>query len=334
MTSEKRVVRPYARLRPFQQVLEQWRLRIGPELLEPGQRLTLSSSSFRHDPAVLVCAEDDDERSEMWARLAEAAERIDVALGQLELIVIASTPYLKLADIVYRERLSKEDAIPLSIVMVGDEVKLRALCTPSGGADIEVAICLADELDQQPLRPRRPGTWLGRIRFMLRTELGELGFTPRRLTVDERERLGLSDDTMRFVMVDVELLLSEELDSAVDLYVDESVLSVLNQAPSTPVARAFQRQLFLDVMGSLVRAASGLDHFQDLQWADIEGSVLGHVVDAAANTVTGESAAERAARRETALRQLKTEPERFLAALEARVAPIEDVIQSLKGGDE
>src|SRR5690606_15842814 len=151
-----------------------------------------------------------------------------------------------------------------------------------------VSFCLADEQPPRPLRPRRRGTWLGRVRFKLSTQLGELGFTPRRLTSEKRAELDLPDTTIRYVEVDPTALLDEELDDAIDLYVDETILAYLGQAPDSASARSFQRQLFVDVVSAVVRAAPKVEGFDTLELAQMEESILFRIVDAAALPASGE----------------------------------------------
>ena len=334
MTSERRVVRPYVGLDEFQHVLDDWVVRIGGETVEPGTRKTVSSSSLRHDPTLLICAPDDDGLQELHTRVSAALDVIGLEAGQVELVVLASTPYLKLADVVHQQLLSDPGAIPRDLKLIGDESATRALCTPSGGCDIEVAFCLATKLDDQPLRPRRRGTWLGRVRFSLRTELGEIGFTPIPLTDDRREQLQLEPGTMRFVDVEPEALLAADVDDAVKLYLDDGVLGLLNQAPDLAGARFLQRQLYLDVMAAIVRSAPGISEFSSVALADLDEGILGRVLNIAMPAPKSESDSQKTQRREAALHLLKTDPERFIARLEAGVAPKSDLVQMLMGADE
>ena len=334
MTSERRVVRPYVGLDAFQHVLDGWVVRIGGATVEPGTRLTVSSSSLRHDPTLLVCAPDDDALQEVRSAVSAALEAIELEPGQVELVVLASTPYLKLTDVVHQKPLSDPDAIPRDLKLVGDESELRALCTPSGGCDIEVAFCLAKQLDHTPPRPRRRGTWLGRVRFSLRTELGKIGFTPIALTDDRRQQLDLEPGTMRFVDIEPEALVAGDVDEAVKLYLDDGVLGLLNQAPDLAGARFLQRQLHLDVMAAIVRSAPAIPEFPSLELADLDDGILGRVLNLAMPGPKSESDSQKTQRREAALKILKTDPERFIARLEARITPKPDLVQMLMGADE
>lgn len=332
MSSEHRVVRPYVGLERFQAVLDDWRLRVGPEVAAADERLTLTSATFLNDPLLLRCASDDDHLDRVRKELLGAAEAIDLEALDLEVVVLARSPYLRLADVVHRATLDRDDALAREIVL--SEPRPRAFCTPSGGCDVEAYLVLARDLTPGPLRPKRKGTWLGRIAFKLRTELGELGFTPRPLTPEKREELRLPAGTVRYVSVEAESLEGESLDDVVVLYVDVDVLAVLNQSPGTPAARSFQRQLFLDVVGAIVRNTRGIPDFDELTAASLEPSVMTSLIEAVAGRrQRGESDQVWNERRGWALNMLRSEPDLFMAHLEDLADPRADLRTTIAGLD-
>jgi hypothetical protein len=333
MSSEVRIVRPFVGVERFQAILDSWTVRIGPDEIGAGDRALVGSSNYLGIKPVLEMAPGEDEAQEVRDEARLAAEELGFSPDDVELLVVASTPFLRLADIAYRKPLSASDAVLPSVVL-GTDVQLRALQAPNGGCDLDVFFVLAHQVDAKPLAPSRKGTWLGRAQFSIRTELGELGFTPIPLGADERRQLELPDDAIRYVEVSPQDLMSEELSDVVKLYVDESLLAHLNQAPNSWAARAFQRQLYLDVMSAVVRAAARMDEFDGLQLSDLDNTFLGRIVDAAADLRKGESKETAQQHREAALHCLKHQPERFMAALEAKVAPREDWKTAIGGVDE
>ena len=331
MSSEKRVVRPYVGVDAFQDMLGSFRLRIGPEALEPGDHRTVTSSSFTGDPVRLIPA-PGDHLDRLRSESVDAVRQLGLALSDVDLVVLASTPYLRLLDVVHRVSLDDPAAIPADLVLDADST--LALRTPSGGVDIEVCFVVNAHQPPKPLHPWRKGTWLGRIRFELRTELGELGFTPQPLTADRRAQFALPDATVRFVQVSWDDLVGEDMSEAVDLYVDETLLTLVNSSPHSPGALAFQRQLFVDVMAAIVREAGRAD-IAEWDLADIDDTVLGRVVAVAAGPgPKSEPSEEKRARMEHAFHLLKEKPEVFLARLEAAAAPRNDLQQTITGPDE
>lgn len=333
MSSEKRLVRPYVGLERFQNILDKWYLRIADEILEPGDHRTVTSSSFLTDPAVLVCATDDDALEDVHKEAIGAVEAVDLSLADVELIVLASTPYLRMADIALRQSLADDEGIPRTLNLAEID-GLRAQSTPNGGCNIDVYFALAQDTPARPLHPWRRGTWFGHIRFSLGTDLGELGFTPRALTDLLRNDMELPANTIRHVVIDDDALRGEDLAGAVELYIDETLLAMLNQSPNTSAARSFQRQVFIDVVGAIVRATGRWPDLPDVQLTDIEDTVLGRIVWAAAGPGRrGESSGELTARRQQALDWLKRRPEHFVSLIESSCAPRDDWRHAIGGLD-
>lgn len=333
MSSEKRVVRPYSDLGPFQDALDKWLLRIGHEELVPGDQRTIASSSFLADPVVIVCAEDDDDLATTVESVRNAAHAIDLRDDDVELVVIVSTAYLRFADVAFRGSLCSSQPIPQEVRLSQVDPRPRALSTPQGGMVVDAYLLLANEQEAKPLRPSRRGTWLGHVVFELRTELGEIGFTPQPLTAEVRTEHGLPQDAIRYVSLDADALRGDDL-AAVELYVDVPVLAQLNQAPHSPAARFFQRQLFLDVVSAIVRTARQEEDLMQMTLDELDGTVLGRIVHAAAGKGRpGESKDEQKARQLQALQQLRSQPEKFVAHLEASAAPRADLEAAISGGE-
>lgn len=333
MSSEKRVIRPYKDISLFQELLDRWSLRIGPQEAMGGQNLTVPSASFRADPVIIRTAADAEAAADAVGQLREAASALGLQPAQLEVVVLASNPYLRIVDVVHRRSLADDASLPEALTLKAAD-GVRALRTPSGGCDITAYICLADELEPAPLRPHRRGTWLGRVQFNLRTELGELGFTPRPLTPEVRSRHGLDQDAVRLVVVDDESLLGDQTDDIVELYVDEELLGHLSMAADSPASRALQRQLFVDVVVAIVLATQRVADFDQRSIAELDDTVVGRLVD----VLTGRKAKNESdelyqQRRETQLAVLKKHPEVFIANLEALAQPRADW-KSLIGGIE
>jgi hypothetical protein len=328
VTSEKRIVRPYGGIARFQAILDSTRLHVGPVVVEPGRSASITSSSFRNDPVKLLIGSDavmDEVRAEARAALDD----LRLAPGDIEFVVVATSPALRLLDVVHRRTLDSPDAVPTHIVMSA-EGGTRALEAASAGLDLEVCFALAEELTPRPLAPWRRGTWLGRCRFGLRTELGEIGFTPQPLTEQMRRDNGLHPSTMRYIVVDHEALFDADLADAVDVYVDQELLAMMSRSAHTAGAAAFQRQLFVDVVAAVVTAVAGRD--RALELAELEGTVLGRLVGMVAGR--GKDDAETTVLREVALRQLANEPHVFVARVEGVAAMKDDLRRTIQGQDE
>ena len=88
-------------------------------------------------------------------------------------------------------------------------------------------------------------------------------------------------------------------------------------------------------MGAIVRATLSLRMLNDLQLTDLEETVLGRIVWAAAGPgLRGETSAQLTARREQAFGYLKVKPEHFMALIESSCAPRDDWRHTIGGLDE
>lgn len=327
MSSERRTVRPYVGLGRFQHLLDGFVLRLGAETVSPNQSALVRASDLVAIPLVVS---SNTGCGEVMGQARAAAQDLNLEPSDIDFLITMSTPYLRLLDLAHRATLDEADAICDDMSFMSAQA--RALATPTGGCDVDLYFVLNAHRPSEPLRPSRKGTWLARTRFHLRTELGELGFIPQPLTDEIRAEKGLAKDTIRYVEIEPELLLDEDLPASVTLFLDEHLLAILNGTPNTSAARSLQRQLFLDVIGAVLRDAPGKD---GLELADLDGSVLGRIIDAAAGAGTrGEDGDAGTARREAALADFKTRPSRFMARMEAKVEPRDDLKASLLGGEQ
>lgn len=324
MSSETRVVRPYLAVDRFQAALDGLSLEIGSEIAFPGERMTLSSAAFLGEPMTLRLGDLEVFKKD----LAAAAESAEVALDNTELLVIARTPYLRMSDFVAQVPVPELN----SAEIVLRKADVRALRTPQGGCDVECAVVLRGEQDPRPLRPHLKGTWLGRVVFALRTDLGELGFTPRPLTDEIRDQYQLPEGALRFVALEGDLNDATGLDDMVQLYLEPSILAELNQGASSPAGKTLQQQLFLDVVGAIVRNF-GKSTAADLDFEELNPVLQGVVKFVAGRPQQGESESRRRTRLLWALAILKDQPETFMSHVEAGTAIVQDLTKVLRGAD-
>jgi hypothetical protein len=277
MSSEHRVVRPYVGVEAVQTVLERVRLEFGERSLEPGQSVTTSSLHYLTDPLTLVFAPSQEEYDDYLSELTRAITRMGLATEQVELVLVLASPRLKIADVAWRVTVKEMEAGSPQVRLATAAERPPALRAPFGGCHASLYVVLAENLEAEPLRPTRRGTWLARCTYKVATDLGEIGFTPLELTDDVREEHGLGPRTVRFVDVD-DPLLPGGADDALSVYVDSDVLARLAANTYTAGSRYFQRQLFLDAMTATIhRSSQALEH-EDVSYTDGEDSLLGRLV--------------------------------------------------------
>jgi len=324
VSTETRTIRPYHGVEIFQELLDKTRLRLGERLILGASRTSLSIDEYLNHPLSLVFHDGtDDATRPINAALSEVGlERRDV-----ELVVLSSSPRLKLVDTIYCKRLDEIDAVPAEVAF--PRPRPRAMQGTFGGCDVRAYFCLARQFPPQTLHPWRKGTWLGKQEFLLRTDLAGVGFMPVKLTDEIRLDVGLDPDVTRYAQIDPEVsVFDREVPAdAVLVYIDETVLDRIAVTAHTATGKHFQRQLFIEAAWAVAtRAGQEIHDDPALQGASIDDFAGSLVHGLVVMLVGGSSDDESEARRHNRYRELISNPSRFMSNLEARLTSRRDVL--------
>ncbi len=280
MTSEQRVVRPYAGLESVQRRLTRLRLEFAGQSLSASGRLSVAVTVFLAERITIVTGSDEQQRRTNVAELLEAVEQAGFAAHQVDLALVLGAPRLRVQQVAWRTPIDELDRHGQRIDVGGAGARPVALAAPFGGCDATLAVVLADDLDPRPLRPFRRGTWLARTHHRIATDLGQIGFTPIPLTEEVRAEHELPARTLRLITAERVTDPEMDPDASLTVYVDQEVLAQLAAEPRSRGSRSLQMQLFLDAMTAVVHAGSreiaageGSDTFLDAQ-----ESLLGSLV--------------------------------------------------------
>lgn len=321
MSTETRTVRPYAGLDGLQRIVNnEFALHVGPERVAPGESLTLTAEGFLLREIAVEMSSSDELFEVMQLGLAQHLASIGFNPADLELVVIASSPYMKIADVLVRCPLDRLAPLGRRLVLSSPK-RPRALSSPRSGCAIDVYVVLSHDVPQVPLRPWRRGTWFARASFSLSSELAPIGFTPRPLTAQARKDLGnLSDDTIRFIQFedDDTPLTVESSTSSLAIYVDEVVLAKLSASSETPASQLFQLQLFLDAVAEILRVAREQEGFGVVTLEDLEDTLFGRLLDGLSRHAQ-HTPVQRLEAQLALLSHAKNQPHVFMAHAEAAV---------------
>lgn len=332
MSSEERIIRPYEGVERIARVLDYCVVKMTSQHhIESNSTKRLVASEYLAFPVQLWLAENEAGMDALTRELSEGLAQADLDASDVEVVVLLSTGGLKLAEIVWRSG-AKELAGASPHIDISGDPRRAPLCMPFGGCRIDVYVLLSKDLEEAPLRPWRKGTWLARARFEIKTDLGDVGFTPLPLTADDKDRFRLPKDTIRHAVVEDPFAEATGADS-VKLYVDEELLGQLALQPSLPAAKSFQRQLFVDAMSAVVMAASRSPEIGDLVWGDLEPTILGRLIDRLAGTTTDKTEAEHRQRCEALLQDVQDDPNRVLGWVEAIVPGLRTGLVDLLRGE-
>jgi hypothetical protein len=328
MSSETRIVRPYVGVGQIQSALEFGYVHIGSDSVSPNGRQTVQTLSYLAERVILELA-TEDHFATFGDCLRQGIAAASLSDRDVELIAVLRTPRLRSAEVVWRRLASELSERDRVVRLAAGNERPRALRTPHGGCEISLYAVLSHNLNPQPLRPFRKGTWLGRAVFRLVTDLADVGFIPIPLDDHQRTMFGLPKGTLRYVVVE-EVLDPEAVVDSVQLYVDEHILAELTLSPFTPGAKTFQRQLFLDTIRAIVHlAARELSARDVVSIHDIEGSVTANLIQ----RVAGQEDHVNSDRRQQLLARLCQHPEWFVAQVEATIDHLaRDLSTSVKEG--
>lgn len=312
MNSANRTIRPYKDIAAVEGVLDGAVLRFGPDECTAGTRLhvDLLPHEFLVRSVVIDLVPGETDPVRFREHLTSALVKAGLEDALVDLVVIAKSSFLRIAEVVYRERLSRVYEFPRSLDLSGSPERPRALRAPFSGFELDIALILACDLPPKPLRPFRKGTWLARTQLGVDTSLSRVLFSPVPLTPELRESLNIRPKASRFVDFDdydfTDPSLNQELPK---FYVDAELLAQLHARRSSTTARAIQVQLAVDFMAAMIQKAGKLAD-QGLTYDDISSSVLGSLVrmlSDPAGTASG---------RDSILAKIIHQPSRALADVE------------------
>lgn len=327
MSTETRTIRPYQGTDIFQFLLDGATLKIGDRTIEGGGRSSVTVDEYLNHPITLSVAALAGDQTAVGRNISDGLAVLGLTPGDVEFVVLASSPRLKIVDVVHACQLDDPDGIPSEIRF--PRPRPRSMQGPVGGADVRVYFCLARQFAPRALQPWRKGTWLGKQEFMLRTQASGVGFMPVKLTDDLRAELGLDHDVTKYARVDPEISVFDHdvPADAVMVYIDESLLDRLSVAARTVAGKQVQRQIFLDAAWAIAnRAQSEVLEAEHLFAAAIDefAGSLAHGLVVMLAGAGGDAEARRS--REAHFRQLVHDPAKFIANLEARLASRRDVM--------
>jgi len=315
LRSETREVRPFES-GLLQSALSGVKLYVGNRSVDPDGRLVLSTQSYLQDPITLRFGETRAATNRVRLAIEEGIAESNLEPSQVDLVLLLTSRRMQLSDVAWRRPASEMNKLGNDVPVERSDTTTRALASPFGGCTGQLLVVLNQQLEPEPRKPWRKGTWLARTIFKVATELGEIGFTPMKLTDEIRDRYRLPANTLRYIRAENVLGADPGADS-IELFVDEEFLSALAQAPYTPGARTFQKQLFLDAMRAVLHQASAdLRCSPGLALEDIEDSIVWKLLRRSIFAQPDEAVDAARDQMEFLLGRLRDEPEYVVALVE------------------
>lgn len=143
------------------------------------------------------------------------------------------------------------------------------LCAPLSGAplifkspngfDVRAFLYLAEDLEPDELRPYVAGTWLSFREFRVSPFSTLSRFSPTPMDDDLRRYFALPVDCMTYIRVGDDLLETESLEDDVDVFLDVSILRLLQESPTSALAKYIQLELAVSTLLAIVTKVAGMD---------------------------------------------------------------------------
>ena len=286
MSRETRIQRPFEESGDFQRALDMAEFRLGGQRCGDGERIVVETAEdFLLSEPLIAWARDERGLDGFRHLLKSGIEQSRIRSSDLSLVVVASSGYLKIADICFQKSLAESASIGRTVSFA--ECRPRALRAASHGATVSAYITLSRKQPRADadLRPWRLGTWLARATYRVALAAAEESiFFPTPLTDEIKKQHGLPVGTVRYFDLNDADPFQPQPDGGMPyLYVDEELLTRLHAEGGSPRSRVLQAQLVCDFANGIVQAAAArIGELDGRTWSEVEGSLIGRVVRVAA----------------------------------------------------
>lgn len=332
MSSETREFRPYKVNSKLTGALSGSSFRFGSQVCQAEGSILVDDRTFSQRTGSIIWADEECfEQFKLNLRLGSADSGYDPSL--LALIVVIRSGYLKSHEVALNISLSEiedlERVTPITTTASGE--RWAALDSDTHGTFVEVYVALSQDLHPKPLCAHRKSTWLAKTTFRVRCEADNALFRPMPLDDAKRDELNRRDNvkwydgTMFFVEFDSGCELTADLSETEVpiLWVDEELLTTLDQHRSSPAAALIQHQMVLHLVTSVVyefaRQATGSGpegvavELDTLTYQELSGSLIGRI----ARMIAGPKATPD--QRNEVLSKMRTNPLTATAWVESQV---------------
>ena len=327
MSSESRVLRPFEIDKRLVEAFRNTEFSYGDRRCKAGEHVLIEDRTFgMRQPFLEWSAEEHFE--DFKRNLALGAVDMGIHESHLCLAVTARSGYLKLCESVYFHPLDDLDGLNRKVPLgkSPDGSRRQVFCAESHGAVVDAYLALRRPINPAPLRPSRVAAWLAHASFRVECESEPDLFRPQPLDDENRKRLGLVQETVRFLELDATSLTLPLAEGDVPTFwVDEQLLSDVDRQGRSAVAQYFQRHLAFDfVVGVILEFARNVDHDEGASYEDIRDSLIGKVARMLAGTRADDS------QRDAMLKLCRENPGRAVALAEHAVMLRSVALKSLE----
>jgi len=332
MATETRVLRPFPTPSALGDLFKSTVLKVGDSVLAPSGRATLDHDAYLHSSVRLHLGGEGGLSEDDLSEIFDGVEELGVNPDHAEFAVNLYSGFLKISEYVVRHPVSRLGDLASVVDIAVPGARPHALRTPYSGCRIEASILLGRSGEKRPGRPWRKGTWLARSQFFISCDLEFAGFTPRPMDAAQKELLGLPAKATRYVTLPPGLdpVREDASPDVLEMWVDSDLLAAISAQPKSTLSMALQRQLFIDAFAAITNVARSDSGLQDVQWAEIEDTLLGRLIRGLAGRGKKGSEGSDAVRFQNLLNLLRSDHAKFMATVEDHAGITLSLIKALQ----
>lgn len=237
--SESRVLRPFINLSGLENIFKGVQLRVGDDFYPSGPVVIPQSNYQQQSYSLKMNFKIEDLRREV--------ETTGVPFVDTALVLVSRGRTLRTVNIqfIHHLRNSKlEDEIEFELSGENRELLFR----DRRGFISTFALVLSRTLNEEPLKPFLTGTWLARTKFIVGPQIDLTSIAPQELTKEIREKEKLGERTLFYVKFNETLMDETNIFDAMQIYLDENVLKMLQNDPFSEISHAYQAQFAVEVI--------------------------------------------------------------------------------------
>jgi hypothetical protein len=238
-SSSNFLARPFDGIDQFENILDTAILKIGSDEVHPPGLIELPSSQ-------LPLSEG---RIEFYFTklLLDDLNSLKIDLKTVELVCFIQGTIIAESQIIYKENLSTIQS-PVVIPLRG----IPLITQSPNGFDIRISLILASDRAGKNLQLIEAGVWLANVMFRISPYSAQSLFAAAPLDDQLRTSFGLPKGCLSYIHIQDDFLLSESLEDQVDIYIDVSILRLLQESQDSAVAYSMQLDLATSLFLALI----------------------------------------------------------------------------------
>lgn len=183
--------------------------------------------------------------------LLDNLNKLGIDLKIVDLICFIEGSVIAESQILFKQDLRTAKS-PIVIPIEGNPLITQS----PNGFDIKIALILTRDREVKGRQLIENGVWLTNLIFRLKPYTAQSMFAPAPLDDQVRASFGLPQGCMTYIHVQEDFLFSESLEDQVDIYIDISILRLLQENNDSAVANSIQLDLAASLFLTLIGKAA------------------------------------------------------------------------------